>query len=657
MKSIGKKIAYCGVTLVVVSLLIFGIISCVMAYKTSEDLAQSNMEEMVETAASRTLWELEAYSNIAQSLGTFQRLSNPDVAVEDKMVILNTHTVQFDLQRCNLIDFAGNGIDGNTYNEREYFQAAMKGETLISEPLVSKVTGVLTTIVAAPLWKDGEVNSEPVGCVYVVPDDEFLNDIVRDISISKGSGAYMIDKNGNTIAAVDTETVKNGENIEAIAKNNSSYAGIAGVHAEMRNGKTGFWKGKYNGEKVFMAYHPIEGTNGWSLVVYAPESDFMDGARKSIYFTIIIVVVAAAIATAAAVKLGLSIGNPIRICAERIEALADGDLTSPVPSTKSKDEVGILMKATGTVVGKLNGMIGDIGRILEAMSGGDLGVNTAEGKELYPGDFEKLRSYAKNINVKLSDAMREINDTADQVSSSSEQVSGGAQTLSQGATEQAASIEDLVSSIHTISDQVKQTSANCTEARMVVNETAEYVDKANHEMSNLTDSMNEINDRSAKISNIIKTIDNIAFRTNRLALNAAVEAAKAGEAGKGFAVVAEEVRSLASQSADAARDTADLIEQSIEAVRNGSEITSETASAMQSVSERTASVEAIVNKIASASEQQSDMIVQISEKVEQISKVVLSNSSAAEESAASAEELSSQATLLKSLIGAFKLRK
>ena len=657
MKSIGKKIAIFCVQLVTAFLLILGIFGCVMMYTSTRSLSKTSLEETTRTAAQKAEWEIRSYVNIARDLGTVPKLTDPNATEAEKQEALAIRTEMFNLQRCNVVDSNGMGLDGVDYSGYDFFRRSMSGEYLIFEPTVSPATGKVTVITSAPLWLNGERNSQVVGVVYIVPDEEFLNDIVRDLVIEgSGGSAYIIDGNGNTVAAVDTATVVNGENIEQMAKTDKSWEGLAGIHERMRNGENGFWRGKYGKTMSFLSYYPVDGTDGWSLAIYVPENFFMGTAKTSIYFTVAVLAVAIAVASFMAVKKGNAVGSRIRVCAERIESLSTGDLTSPVPVINDSDETGVLAKSTSDLVERLNGMIGDMGRILGSMAEGDLAVSTNLGKSYYSGDFEQLRSHAKNINIKFSDTMTNINDAADQVASSSDQVSMGAQTLSQGATEQASSIEELAASIHMISDQVTLNSESCTEARSIVNETASYVANANEEMSQLTEAMDEINSTSAKINNIIQTIDDIAFQTNILALNAAIEAARAGEAGKGFAVVADEVRNLASKSAEAAKDTAALIEQSIAAVHNGTEIASDTAAAMRNVNERTISVEKIVETIASASEQQADMIVQISTGVEQISAVVQNNSATAQESAATSEELSGQALMLKNLISSFKIR-
>ena len=179
---------------------------------------------------------------------------------------------------------------------------------------------------------------------------------------------------------------------------------------------------------------------------------------------------------------------------------------------------------------------------------------------------------------------------------------------------------------------------------------------ANAQMQNMINAMNDISQKSNEIAKIIKTIDDIAFQTNILALNAAVEAARAGSAGKGFSVVADEVRNLAGKSAEAAQNTALLIEQSVQAVSKGKDMADETGKAITEVLEAAGSVVQLVNDIVISCEKQGEESDRIKEGTDQIDKVVQTNSATSEESAAAAEELNSQATMLKDLVAYFKLR-
>jgi methyl-accepting chemotaxis protein len=154
---------------------------------------------------------------------------------------------------------------------------------------------------------------------------------------------------------------------------------------------------------------------------------------------------------------------------------------------------------------------------------------------------------------------------------------------------------------------------------------------------------------------VIKAIDEIAFQTNLLALNAAVEAARAGKYGKGFAVVAEEVRSLAGRSADAAKNTADLIETSIAEVENGVKNTDQIAGVLKSFVESNQKVHDFINDISMTSKEQAMGSDEINTSLGELNNVVQQTSSISSETAASSEQLSSQAQILMELMNRFKL--
>lgn len=656
MKSIGAKILITCILMVAVSLGVLGTFACVMTYSATVSLAESSMESAVKIASERAEWEMTSYMNVVKEMGKNKYLSDSRISIGEVAEILTESKDMFGFENATVAGMDGKALDGNNYSDREYYQNAMQGKTTITEPTLSRLTNEMVMIFAGPIWKNGIVDSEVVGCIIVVPDSEFLNDIMRTIKISENCKAYIIDQHGDTIADNDTQVVLDGENIEEMAKTDSGYAETAAMHTKVRAGETGFAKYTENGEIQYAAYTPIENTDGWSLIVYAPNGDYMDGTRQAIVLTVIVLLVACGISSALSVNLGKTIGKAVRLCTERIELLSHGDLTSSVPEINTKDETRRLADATVVTVDTLNSIIKDIGRILEAMAGGNLNVNTSLNERVYVGDCSQLLVFIKNINNKLSATMANIGTSSDQVAAGSDQVSAGAQALSQGATEQASSVEELAATISVVSDMINKNSGDAQHATEKTNEAGEKLMAAASQMQKLIGAMDEISTSSDETKKIIKTIEDIAFQTNILALNAAIEAARAGDAGKGFAVVADEVRNLAAKSAEAAQNTTKMIEDTVLAIENGNSLVNEAADMMGKVKDAAMEVTEITARISDSTNEAAESIRQISVGIEQISSVVQTNSATAEESAAASEELSAQATNLNDLVGAFALR-
>ncbi len=312
-----------------------------------------------------------------------------------------------------------------------------------------------------------------------------------------------------------------------------------------------------------------------------------------------------------------------------------------------KDEIGQTIGASGLFMRNMS----EVGHILETIADKDLTVN--------PNVLSERDVMGTSLNGMLdglNGMFDEIGSSTAQVATGAKQIADGSQVLAQGSTEQAASVEQLSASITEIADKTKSNAAMAEQAAALADTIKKNAEKGSNQMDEMMEAVREINEAGQSISKVIKAIDDIAFQTNILALNAAVEAARAGEHGKGFAVVAEEVRNLASKSAEAAKDTDSMIQNSIEKAEFGSRIAENTAASLSEIVEGINESSRIVTEIAKSSEEQSVGIGQINSGIDQVATVVQQNSATAQESAAASEEMSSQSAMLEDLVSQFKLR-
>jgi len=641
---------------VVTALILVGGVSIVLNYRGTISTVDQMLSETAVLAAERIDQELTAYKNVVIDTGCVPQLSDPDVTVEEKRTIIDERVSLHGFRRGNIIGPDGISIfDGNDYSDREYVRQAMSGNVYVSEPLISKITGELSIMVAAPLYDGGSRENGIVGVVYFVPPETFLNDIVSSIQVSENCRAYMINKSGVTIAdtTLDTITI---QNIEQEAQGDNSLKQLAAIHTAMRQGSSGFDSFKNEQGSWFAAYAPVDGTDGWSVSVTAMQKDYLSGTYFGILLNVLVMVAAALASIVVAVKLSGSISVPMRSCAARMKLLVQGDLTSPVPEAVGRDETAELTRSTAELVAGLNTIIGDIGYLLNEMANKNFDIQSSH-RDAYVGGFQSILESMRTLKLELSGTMRQIDASAGQVAAASMQVSTGSQALSQGSMEQASAVEELAATINEISTSAKTTSAAAEEAGGYVGQAAAQLGSSMEYVKELNAAMERISSSSQEISKIISAIEDIAFQTNILALNAAVEAARAGSAGKGFAVVADEVRNLAAKSDTAAKATKDLIEGSIVSVSEGAKIVEQVTGALEKTASSAANVSTQMTVVVDAVEKQTTSIVQVTEGIDQISSVVQTNSATAQESAAASEELSAEAASLKQMVDQFTLTK
>ena len=474
---------------------------------------------------------------------------------------------------------------------------------------------------------------------------QVLNDVIANISVGGDGYAYVINAAGETILHKEIQRAVNRFNPIDLAKSDSSYSELAEFLMKAGTDGSGYDDYTYNDTEYIAGFAPCSYFGGTICVVCPVKNYTSSGSnalRNIIYIGTMLMVITVVISIIFAKKMS----DPIVSTTNRIRELAQGNLTDKVEVSYSRDEIGILSGSLADTIVRLRQYITLITVALTQISEGNMTYRVE-------GDFIKIKSTFNEILESLGDTFASINTSAEQVNSGAIQVSNSAQALSQGSTQQASAIEELSATLNEVSTQVKQNSKDAKNAYNIVTENTKAISACNEDMNNMLDAMEQIHTTSAEIANIIKVIDEISFQTNILALNAAVEAAREGS--KGFGVVADEVRRLASRSAEAAKQTAALIENSTKAVNKGSELAAETARSLGDIVNDSVTIQGLVKNITDASAQQAEAIVQINTGVDQISAVVATNTRTAIGAASASEELSQQSLILKNMIAKFRL--
>lgn len=525
----------------------------------------------------------------------------------------------------------------STVTDRSYYAAVTSKQTVITTPYVQSQNNTRVVSTSAPVFSS---TGAVIGCVVVNIPTSFVSGLISNFGSS--GGTWVMDGNLDVLAHVDSSYI--GGNYANVGITGNSFT------SQLSNPTGAIIEYELNGVARTGSIGGMDSL-GWSLVAGIDTSEYEQDTLNLAYVLLAMLAGCVAITLVFCAITVYERLKPLKEVNIAMLEMSKGNLEQELLH-QGDNEIGELCDSLRTIMTNLGIYIKDIQKNLDAFGNGDF---TRKSDLTFLGDFRAIQTSTDEFKELITNSLNGIKATVEQVSVGSEYVAKGAQNLAEGSARQSASIVELNQLIATITTQVDDNVGTIVDVNGSAKEISHKLAESNEKLDQMMLAMADIQEKSDGITKVVRTIEAVAFQTNILALNAAVEAARAGTAGKGFAVVAEEVRNLSTHTSEAVKNTSTLISETVEAVQRGSSVAEETTENLKMVTVEISGFIESLDGIAKDSLEQAEAIGRIGSGVKEIASVMQSNSAVSEQSAATSQELSGQASVMKDTIDQFVL--
>ncbi|MCI8400867.1 MAG: HAMP domain-containing protein [Lachnospiraceae bacterium] len=573
--------------------------------------------------------------------------SRPDTATaaQDRMAVLQEAAEIYELYTIALYDLDGRllqGIDNAPASLDSGFLALLKETDNLTTDSSTIYQGKLGITMGMPV----KAEDETVFYVMGVFKYDTLNDVISSINLGRSGMAYIVNREGVVVGHPNQSLPLGRSTLVQLSDGNGDAA------ERVTTGETGATEFPVDRERMLVAFSPVRGTQ-WSLVIQIPKSDYGHFIRGAMIVSILATLAVLAVSMLLILRLARSISHPVKRVTDRMVALSNGDLHTDVLPVDTGDELEIMTQTLDTTLESVNRYISDIQQVLTQVAVGNL---STEPQVDYKGDFVLIRGSLCTITESMNETLLGFRAAADRLTDMAAHLSGQSAQLHQASLEQNQSTEELVHEVSHVKDRLADVSENSNQTRSQTEEITRRIQNANDQMASLSSAMNDISTNAQQITKIAKDIEDIAFQTNILALNASVEAARAGVAGKGFAVVANEVKQLASKSAEAAQSATEMVNNTKTIIQTGVVMTADTAESLRAISDVSSQISTITDHLTAAVQSQEVALSDMETRIATISDIADRNLQNAGETEQSSSSLAKEAESLQSQVRKFILK-
>jgi methyl-accepting chemotaxis protein len=398
-----------------------------------------------------------------------------------------------------------------------------------------------------------------------------------------------------------------------------------------------------------------------ALTAIAPIATLIGGANAAITL--------GGIATLIAAGMGawfrIAIAGPYVATVVRMEALATGDLTSPIEFTDYRDCVGRMTKAMfafrdsaqaqitlNQEAEKHAGIVRGMTANLRQLASGDL---TADIVEEYPAAYAELRNNFNAALASLRDLIGTVSESSNAIRAGSGEIAHASESLARRTEANAASLEQTSAAISQMDQRLKTAAAAASRTVERADGALSTVREGRGVADEAMQAMGRVNDSAKGIDSVIEGLDKIAFQTRVLAMNAAVEAGRAGEAGRGFAVVADLVSALAMRAEEEAGRARDQLTATQADIVAAVAMVQRVDGALMGISDSVGEVHNLLGRLADDNRVQSTTISEISMAIGTMDASTQQNAAMVEETSAATRNLRVEIEGLSEQAGRFRV--